>query len=73
MSHGWSTPAWLPTELEPKLLAVLKEGVSRHDLVHDLLAGLVVGIVALPLAIEIRKPATIAGAFVVRVFSVLNP
>jgi SulP family sulfate permease len=37
--------------MEPKTLTVLREGLTRHDLVRDLLAGLVVGVVALPLAI----------------------
>lgn len=41
----------LPLELEPKLLTVLREGYTRHDFVRDALAGIVVGIVALPLAI----------------------
>jgi len=40
-----------PQELQPKLLLVLKEGYSRSDLTRDTLAGVVVGIVALPLAI----------------------
>jgi SulP family sulfate permease len=40
-----------PTDLEPKLLTVLREGISRQDLVRDALAGVVVGVVALPLAI----------------------
>jgi SulP family sulfate permease len=37
--------------LEPKLLAVLREGYSARTFVHDLTAGVIVGIVALPLAI----------------------
>lgn len=37
--------------LEPKLITVLKEGYNRHLFIKDLLAGFVVGIVALPLAI----------------------
>lgn len=41
----------LPPELEPKLLTVWREGYSRQDFSRDLLAGVVVGIVALPLAI----------------------
>ena len=41
----------LPPELEPKLFSVLREGYSLHDLRRDGLAGIVVGIVALPLAI----------------------
>lgn len=39
------------TRLEPKLLTVLREGIPRAQLLSDLSAGLVVGIVALPLAI----------------------
>lgn len=38
-------------ELEPKLLTVLREGYSSRDLARDALAGIVVGVVALPLAI----------------------
>lgn len=41
----------LPLELEPKLLTVLREGYTRQDLLRDAMAGIVVGIVALPLAI----------------------
>jgi sulfate permease, SulP family len=41
---------WAP-DLEPKLLTVLREGYSRRQFGRDALAGLVVGIVALPLAI----------------------
>jgi len=41
----------LPAELEPKLFTVLREGYGWRDLVRDGTAGLVVGIVALPLAI----------------------
>lgn len=41
----------IPSELEPKSLAVLREGYSRRDFVRDALAGVVVGVVALPLAI----------------------
>ncbi|HWN80752.1 MAG TPA: SulP family inorganic anion transporter, partial [Candidatus Udaeobacter sp.] len=36
---------------EPKLVTVFREGYPRHQLLPDLGAGLVVGIVALPLAI----------------------
>src|SRR2546428_12442812 len=42
---------FLPTDLEPKLLTTLREGYSARDLGRDALAGLVVGVVALPLAI----------------------
>jgi SulP family sulfate permease len=38
-------------EFEPKIVSVLREGYTRHQLVQDLLAGLVVGVVAFPLAI----------------------
>jgi len=41
---------WAP-DLEPKLLTVLREGYSRRQFGRDALAGVVVGIVALPLAI----------------------
>jgi SulP family sulfate permease len=37
--------------LEPKLIAILREGYSRKLLLGDLAAGLTVGVVALPLAI----------------------
>lgn len=40
-----------PEDLTPKLVTVLREGYSRRDLSRDVLAGLVVGIVALPLSI----------------------
>ncbi len=35
----------------PKLITVLKEGISRKQLRQDLVAGLIVGVIALPLAI----------------------
>lgn len=38
-------------DLQPKLFAVLREGYSRDQFVRDLSAGVLVGIVALPLAI----------------------
>jgi len=41
----------LPGELEPKLLTCLREGLSGRQLAQDVLAGVIVGIVALPLAI----------------------
>jgi SulP family sulfate permease len=44
-------PSWLPLDLEPKLLTVIREGYSKQDLLRDALAGAVVGIVALPLAV----------------------
>lgn len=36
---------------QPKLFSLLKEGISREQLIADLFAGVIVGIVALPLAI----------------------
>jgi SulP family sulfate permease len=36
---------------EPKLFTLLKQGISKEQLVSDIFAGIVVGIVALPLAI----------------------
>jgi hypothetical protein len=41
----------IPTRLVPKLFTVLREGYGWPDLGRDALAGLIVGIVALPLAI----------------------
>jgi SulP family sulfate permease len=41
----------LASRLEPKLWTVLREGLSREQLARDALSGLIVGIVALPLAI----------------------
>jgi len=38
-------------QLEPKLLVLLREGISARQLGQDALAGVIVGIVALPLAI----------------------
>ena len=40
-----------PEDLEPKLVSVLREGLTREVVTREVLAGLVVGIVALPLAI----------------------
>lgn len=37
--------------LEPKLIAILRQGYSRQQFTADLIAGVIVGIVALPLAI----------------------
>jgi SulP family sulfate permease len=39
------------SKLEPKLLTVLREGYSRRQFFGDLTAGVIVGIIALPLAI----------------------
>ena len=41
----------LPTDLTPKFFTVLREGLSPRDLGRDIMAGVIVGIVALPLAI----------------------
>ena len=39
--------------LEPKLIAILREGYTRKMFAGDLLGGLTVGIVALPLSIAL--------------------
>jgi SulP family sulfate permease len=41
----------METRLEPKLLTVLREGYSRRLFAHDVGAGLIVGLLALPLAL----------------------
>ena len=41
----------LSGRLEPKLVTVLREGLTRRQVAVDVLAGVIVGIVALPLAI----------------------
>jgi SulP family sulfate permease len=41
----------LSPEFEPKLVTVFREGYTRSLFAHDLMAGIVVGFVALPLAI----------------------
>ncbi|MBR9998540.1 MAG: sodium-independent anion transporter, partial [Cyclobacteriaceae bacterium] len=38
-------------EFTPKLFTLLREGISKKQLMRDLLSGVIVGIVALPLAI----------------------
>jgi SulP family sulfate permease len=43
--------ALLPKDLEPKLWTTLREGYTARDLGRDAMAGVVVGVVALPLAI----------------------
>src|SRR5215212_1102491 len=40
----------MPQRLEPKLLTIFREGYTRKQFFADLIAGLTVGIVALPLA-----------------------
>ena len=42
---------FLSPDLEPKLLTTFREGYSARDFSRDALAGIVVGVVALPLAI----------------------
>lgn len=39
------------TPFTPKLISILKEGITKEQLLKDLSAGMIVGIVALPLAI----------------------
>ncbi|MCI0707340.1 MAG: sulfate permease [Ignavibacteriae bacterium] len=41
----------MPSRLEPKLVSIFKEGYTTKQFSSDLIAGMVVGIVALPLAI----------------------
>lgn len=48
-----SRPHLQPAEFQPKLLTVLREGYGRGDLRADVLAGLTVAIVALPLSMAI--------------------
>jgi SulP family sulfate permease len=49
---GLGTGPLVPhTRLEPKLLTILRRGYTRKQLARDVVAGLIVGIVALPLAI----------------------
>ena len=49
---GLGTGPLVPhTRLEPKLLTILRRGYTRKQFARDVVAGLIVGIVALPLAI----------------------
>lgn len=41
----------MPEQLKPKLFTLLREGVSGRQVLNDIIAGVIVGIVALPLAI----------------------
>ena len=41
----------ISNEFKPKLFTLLKKGISREQIVKDILSGTIVGIVALPLAI----------------------
>ena len=47
-------------KLVPKLLTVLREGYTRHLFVSDLSAGIIVGVVALPLAIAFAVASGVA-------------
>ena len=38
-------------EFTPKLFSIIKQGISKETITKDMLSGLIVGIVALPLAI----------------------
>jgi SulP family sulfate permease len=49
--RGAAAASDLSGRLEPKLVTVLREGLSARDLGRDVIAGVIVGIVALPLAI----------------------
>jgi len=40
-------------EFTPKLFSILKQGVSKETLIKDSLLGIIVGIVALPLALHL--------------------
>jgi SulP family sulfate permease len=49
---GLGTGPLVPhTRLEPKLLTILRRGYTRRQFARDLTAGVIVGVVALPLAI----------------------
>jgi sulfate permease, SulP family len=50
-SRGSSASSGLSGRLEPKLVTVLREGLSARDVAREAIAGVIVGIVALPLAI----------------------
>lgn len=41
----------LPIDLTPKIITAFKEGYSKKTLMGDLVSGVIIGIVALPLAI----------------------
>src|SRR5215813_13797574 len=49
---GLGTGPLVPhTRLEPKLVTILRRGYTRRQFFRDLTAGVIVGVVALPLAI----------------------
>lgn len=68
-----------PVDLRPQLVDVLREGVGRSAIARDILSGVVVGVVALPLAIAFAiasgvRPeqglyTAIAAGFVIAVLS----
>src|SRR5215831_2084152 len=41
----------MPSKLKPKLVTLFQEGLTRQQFLKDVVAGIIVGIVALPLAI----------------------
>ena len=41
----------MPKQLKPKILTAFSDGYTRHQFFRDLISGIIVGIVALPLAI----------------------
>ncbi|MBE0567340.1 MAG: sulfate permease [Krumholzibacteria bacterium] len=61
--HGPAAESRPPTQaskLEPKLVTVLREGYTRALLVQDVTAGVIVGVVALPLAIAFAVASGVA-------------
>ncbi|MDT7829902.1 hypothetical protein RQM65_14605 [Pricia sp. S334] len=50
------------TEFTPKLVSLLKEGIGRKQITKDVLSGIIVGIVALPLAIAFAIASGANGA-----------
>jgi sulfate permease, SulP family len=41
-------------EFRPKFFTILKEGITKEQLQADILAGIIVGIVALPLQVGLH-------------------
>ncbi|HTO69459.1 MAG TPA: SulP family inorganic anion transporter [Myxococcota bacterium] len=78
MATAAPSAARVQRRLEPKLWITLREGISARQLAHDALAGVIVGIVALPLAIAFGiasgvKPeqglyTAIVGGFIISAF-----
>ncbi len=48
---GRTIESLIPNEFRPKLLTLIQQGLTQEQVVKDVLAGTIVGIVALPLAI----------------------